>query len=139
HMDGPVKDDAGTLESRDTGTTATAGMIGQARHFAGRQGIFCGDKIANYPAASSAHTTETWFRAAKPNATIIGWGNEGGGRGSKVRMQFRSPPHIHIDSDFSDVNGDGTLAMGQWIHVAHTYNGHEGRVYINGKLDGSAT
>jgi hypothetical protein len=49
HMNGPVKDEVGTLDSKDVGTTATAGMVGQARHFAGEQGIFCGEKIANYP------------------------------------------------------------------------------------------
>ena len=35
HMNGPVKDEVGTLESKDVGTTATVGMIGPARHFAG--------------------------------------------------------------------------------------------------------
>jgi hypothetical protein len=139
HMNDPVKDEVGTLESRNVGTTATAGMVGQARHFAGRQGIFCGDKIPNYPSGTGSHSTEAWFRAEKPNATIVGWGNEGGGRGSKVRMQLRSPPHVHIDSDFADVNGEGPLPMSEWIHVIHTYSRGDGRVYINGRLDGSAS
>ncbi len=139
HMSGPVKDEVGTLESRDVGTTASAGIVGQARHFAGKQGVFCGDKIAGYPSGADPHTTGAWFRAEKPNATLIGWGNEGGGRGSKVRMQFRSPPHIKVDSDFADVKSASPLPMSEWIHVAHTYDGKEGRVYINGRLDGSAT
>jgi hypothetical protein len=139
HMNGPVKDEMGTLDSKDVGTTATAGMVGQARHFAGEQGIFCGEKIANYPSGASSHSSEAWFRAEKPNATILGWGNEGGGRGSKVRMQFRSPPHVHVDSDFSDVKGESALPMSEWIHVMHTYSNGEGRIYINGRLDGSAT
>jgi len=138
HMNGPVTDEVRTLESKDVGTTDTAGMIGSARHFPGKQGIFCGDKIPNYPTGAAAHSTQAWFRTAKPNTTIIGWGNEGGGRGSKVRMLFRSPPHIKIDSDFSDVKSDSLLPMSQWIHVVHTYGNGEGRVYINGKLDGSA-
>ena len=92
--------------------------------FAGKQGIFCGDKIPNYPTGASSHSTEAWFRAEKPNATIIGWGNEGGGRGSKVRMQLRSPPHIHIDSDFSDVNGESTSADARMGSCrAHLQNG----------------
>jgi hypothetical protein len=138
HMNGPVTDEVGTLQSKDVGTTATAGIIGQARHFAGQQGIFCGEKIADYPSGAAPHSSEAWFRAERPNATILGWGNEGGGRGSKVRMQFRSPPHIHIDSDFADVNGDGRLPMSEWVHVVHTYSNGDGRIYINGKLDGSA-
>ena len=138
HMTGPVTDEVGTLQSKDVGTTATAGIIGQARHFAGQQGIFCGEKIPNYPSGAAPHSSEAWFRAEKPNATILGWGNEGGGRGSKVRMQFRSPPHIHIDSDFADVNGEAGLPMSQWVHVVHTYSNGDGRIYINGKLDASA-
>ena len=53
-----------------------------------------------------------------------------------MRMQFRSPPHLHIDSDFSDVDGKGALLMSEWTHVVHTYQKGEGRIYINGRLDG---
>ncbi|HUY34269.1 MAG TPA: DUF2341 domain-containing protein [Pirellulales bacterium] len=138
HMSDQVIDEVGTLTSIDTGTTATSGMIGGARFLAGQKGVFCGDKIPNYPSGASSHSSEAWFRAKKPNATILGWGNEGSGRGSKVRMQFRSPPHVHIDSDFADVNGDGQLSLGEWVHVMHTYDRDDGKVYINGRLDGVA-
>ncbi len=139
HLGDVVQDETGTLESVDTGTTATAGVVGKARHFAGKQGIFGGDKITGYPVADAAHTTETWLRAEQPNGTFIGWGNEGGGRGSKVRMQFRSPPHINVDSDFSNVAGKSPLPVGEWIHVAHTFGDGPRRIYINGKVDGEAT
>ena len=139
HLGDVVRDEVGTLESKDVGTTATAGMVGKARHFAGKQGIFGGDKIANYPAGGSAHTTEAWFRAEQVNGTFIGWGNEGGGRGSKVRMQFRSPAHVQVDSDFSNVSGESRLPMNEWIHVVHTYGDGPRKIYINGKLDGEAT
>ena len=138
HMGETAVDEVGTLESQDTGTQDTEGMIGRARRFPGGKGIFGGDTITTYPSGSSSHSTEAWFRAQAPNNTIIGWGNEGGGRGSKVRMQFRSPPHVHIDSDFSDVNGNSTLPLDQWIHVVHTYNTQDGKLYINGQLDGAA-
>jgi hypothetical protein len=54
-------------------------------------------------------------------------------------MQFRSPPHVHVDSDFSDVKGESELPMSEWTHVMHTYSNGEGKIYINGRLDGSAT
>ena len=127
HMTDPVRDTVGALTTADRGTTASEGVIGGSRHFAGDQGIFGGDKIPDYPSGGSPHSTEAWFRAERPNTTIIGWGNEGGGRGSKVRMQLRSPAHVHIDSDFSDVNGKSTLPMSEWIHVVHTYEHGEGR------------
>ncbi|MGY8659473.1 MAG: DUF2341 domain-containing protein [Verrucomicrobiales bacterium] len=139
HLGEVVRDEVGTLESNDKGTTLTAGMIGKARHFPGKMGVFGGEKISNYPSGGSAHTTSLWFRAKQPNGTIIGWGNEGGGRGSKVRMQFRSPPHIHIDSDFSDIKGESRLPMNEWVHVTHVFGEEPRRLYINGKLDAEAT
>ena len=138
HMGETVKDELGTVISTDTGTSATPGVIGTARYFPGKKGIFCGDKIANYPSGASSHSTEAWFRAAHSNATLIGWGNEEGGRGSKVRMQLGSPPHVRIDSNFSNVTGTSTLLLSDWIHVVHTYDKNDAKIYINGKLDGSA-
>lgn len=138
HMNGPVVDATATLDSEDTGTAPAAGIIGEARHFPGGKGIFCGENIDDYPAANDSHSTEAWFRAGRPNVTLVGWGNEGGGRGSKVRMQLRSPPHLHIDSDFSDVKGTGRVAMGEWIHVMHTHRPGQSRIYINGRLDAEA-
>ncbi|MCE9603278.1 MAG: DUF2341 domain-containing protein [Planctomycetia bacterium] len=137
HLGATVVDEVGTLPSKDVDTTIVPGMIGSGRHFAGKQGIFCGDKIPNYPSGGSNHSTEAWFRAERPNATIIGWGNEGGNRGSKIRMLLRSPPHLHIDSDFSDVDAPEILPLNEWVHVVHTYSGGEGRIYLNGALAGS--
>ena len=138
HLGDVIRDDVGTLPSQDVGTTPVMGMIGQGRHLAGKQGIFSGEKIETLPSGGTAHSTEAWFRSERSNSTIIGWGNEGGGRGSKVRMQFRSPPHLHIDSDFSDVDAPERLPLREWIHVAHTYANGEGQIFINGKRAGSA-
>lgn len=139
HMNGPVKDEVGTLASKDVGTTATAGMIGAARHFAGQQGVFCGDKITNYPSGASSHSSEAWFRADKPNTTILAWGNEQAQ--GKVVMHYRSPPHVSMDCYFSDgnVKGGSLLRSGEWIHVLHSYQKGEARVYVNGVLDGAST
>jgi arylsulfatase A-like enzyme len=139
HLGDDVRDETGTLEMRDEGTTIVPGLIGRARHFAGGQGITGGENILNYPTGNAPHSTEAWVRLERANTTLFGWGNEGGGRGSKVRMQVRSPAHLHIDSDFCDVNGDGRLPFGEWIHILHTYDGREGRIYINGHPDGVAT
>ena len=139
HMNDPVKDDVGTLTSIDTGTTASTGMVGEGRHFGGGQGIKCGENITTYPSGASAHSSEAWFRADKPNANIIAWGNEQAQ--GKVVMQFRSPPHITMDCYFSDgnVKGNSTLRMSQWIHVVHTYQREDSRIYVNGLLDGVST
>ena len=58
HMGDEVRDAAGTLESKDTGTTPAAGIVGKARHFSDKTGITCGDKISAYPTENQPHTTE---------------------------------------------------------------------------------
>jgi hypothetical protein len=136
HMSDPVKDEVGTLESKDAGTTATTGMVGPARHFPGQKGVFCGDKIPNYPTGSSPHSTEVWFRTEKPNSTLVAWGNEQAQ--GKVVMQFRSPPHVQMDCYFSGGNVAGGIRVppGEWTHVVHTYQQGESAIYVNGKQDG---
>ena len=137
HMSGPVTDEVGTLESKDTGTTSVAGVVGTARHFPGQKGIFCGDKIPNYPTGASSHSTEAWFRAERPNGNVLAWGNEQAQ--GKVVMHYRSPPHVKMECYFSgaDVAGKSTLPKGEWVHVVHTYEKGDSRLYVNGALDGT--
>ncbi len=137
HLGDVVQDEVGTLESKDTGTTVTAGMVGKARHFPGKAGVFGGDKIPNYPLGSSPHSTEAWFRAEKPNSTVVAWGNEQAQ--GKVVMQFRSPPHVQMDCYFSggNVSGATGIPLGDWTHVVHTYQQGESILYVNGLMDGT--
>jgi len=139
HMNDPVKDEVGTLEAKDTGTASSSGIIGKSRRFGEGKGINCGEKIATYPSGAGPHSSEAWFRADKPNATILGWGNEQAQ--GKVVMQFSSPPHINMDCYFSggNVASGATIPMSQWTHVVHTYRNGESRVYVNGVLDGANT
>ncbi|MFO0804707.1 MAG: DUF2341 domain-containing protein [Gemmataceae bacterium] len=139
HMGAEVKDEVGTLESKDTGTTVVPGVIGTARRFPGQKGVFGGDKIPNYPTGADSHSTEVWFRAEKPNGTVIAWGNEQAQ--GKVVMQYRSPPHVQMDCYFSggNVSGKGALPRGEWVHVVHTYEKGNSRLYVNGALDGTNT
>ncbi|MCU0979121.1 MAG: DUF2341 domain-containing protein, partial [Pirellulaceae bacterium] len=140
HMNDTVKDEVGSLESKDVGTTTTAGVVGQARHLAGEQGIFGGDDIASYPMGAGSHSSETWFRPEKPNGRVVAWGNEHAQ--GKVVMHYISPPRVNMECYFSgaDVVGGSTIPLGQWVHVIHTYQQGDSRVYVNGALDGvSAT
>ena len=139
HLNSPVKDEVGTLKTKDEGTTASVGTIGAGRHFAGGQGLFGGEQIAGYPVGSAAHTSEAWLRPEKVNTTALAWGNEQAQ--GKVVMQFRSPPHINLDCYFSDgnVRSRSRLTNSQWVHVVHTYAKGDSRVYVNGVLDGAAT
>ncbi|MCY2952546.1 MAG: autotransporter-associated beta strand repeat-containing protein [Planctomycetota bacterium] len=139
HMNDRAKDEVGTVESKDTGTTPSSGMIGKARHFGVGKGINCGEKITTYPTGSSPHTSEAWFMAEQPNATVLAWGNEAGQ--GKVMVQYFSPPHMKIECYFSgaDVPGGSALATSQWVHVVHAFKNGDSRVYVNGVLDGVST
>jgi hypothetical protein len=136
HMTDPVKDEVGVLEPKDTGTTASKGMIGKSRRFDSGKGINCGENITTFPTGSSPSSSEIWFKAEKPNTLPVGWGNEQGQ--GKVTMIFESPPHITMDCCFSGANVQSKtrLAMSQWIHVVHTYKDGESRLYVNGVPDG---
>lgn len=139
HLGDAVSDEVGTLEVKDTGTAATAGIVGKARHFPGKAGVFGGENITAYPMGASPHTSELWFRTTTPNSTLLGWGIEKGQ--GKVVMQFASPPHIRMDCYFSrgNVESEGRIPTGEWTHVAHTYGENESLVYVNGRLAGSNT
>jgi len=137
HMDTPVRDATGGVETRDTGTIALEGIVGPARHFPGGAGVFCGDTIATLPAGSSDHTTQAWLRSEVSNGRVFGWGNEAAQ--GKVIMNFRSPPHARMECYFSgaDVAGETRLAKSEWVHVVHTYTKGESLLYVNGVLDGT--
>ena len=135
HMGDGVADEVGSVQTKDVGTTATAGIIGPARHLGGKQGIFCGEKIESFPVGSSPHSTEAWIRAEKSNGRVVGWGNEHGQ--GKVVMEFRSPPSIRMDCYFSGANiaSEGRLPLNEWVHIMHTYEQGDSRIYVNGELN----
>ena len=137
HMNGPVtNDEVGEISSKDAGTTASAGMIGAARYFPGKKGVFCGDKITTFPTGCQPHSSSVWFRGEKQNCRVVSWGKEKGQ--GKVQMWYRSPSHIRMDCYFSDANvsGSPSIPLNKWVHVVHTYKKGEARIYVNGVLDG---
>ena len=139
HMNGPVTDDeVGAIRSKDAGTTASAGMIGAARHFPGKKGVFCGEGITTFPTGSAPHSSSVWFRGEKQNCRVLSWGKEY--RQGKVQMWYNSPSKIRMDCYFSDadVSGSPAIALDQWTHVVHTYQKGESRIYLNGVLDAEA-
>ena len=135
HMNEALVDAVGTLTPTDNGTLVTAGMVGKARRLAAGTGVNCGESITNFPTGTAAHSTEAWFRAYAVNADIVDWGVEGGA--NKVQIKLVSPPRIHVEGNFANVDGVSALALGQWYHVVHTYTNGSSRVYVNGQPDGT--
>jgi hypothetical protein len=139
HMNSPVTDDTvGDVKSTDKGTTAAAGMIGAARHFPGKKGVYCGENITTFPTGSGSHSSSVWFRGEKQNCRVLSWGKEKGQ--GKVQMWYRSPSQIRMDCYFSDadVRGNPIIPLNQWTHVVHTYQKGQSRIYVNGVLDKEA-
>ena len=52
---------------------------------------------------------------------MLGWGIQQAQ--GKVVMNLVNPPRINMDCYFGggNVNSTGTLPLGEWIHVVHTY------------------
>ncbi|MEI7927266.1 MAG: DUF2341 domain-containing protein [Verrucomicrobiales bacterium] len=136
HMADPVKDEVGALTAKDTGTTASGGVIGKSRRFDSGKGINCGENITSFPTGSSPHSSEVWFKAEKPNTHPLAWGNEQAQ--GKVTMVFKSPPRVRMDcyNSAGNVETNTPLAMSQWVHVVHTFNEGKAKLYVNGVLDG---
>jgi hypothetical protein len=144
HMNETLKDEVGTITARDVGTTPATGIIGQGRHFVPGKGINCGDHITTYPYSDGPFTSEAWFRAEVAGAAIFGWGryatryNGKTGDGNEVVIYVESPPSLSWRSDGPGGVGAARLpAIGQWCHVAATYENGTSRIYVNGRLEGS--
>jgi len=144
HMDEALKDEVGTITPKDAGSTEATGMIGKGRHFVPDKGVNCGDNITSYPYSDSPFTSEAWFRAEAAGSAIFGWGryatryNGNTGDGNEVVINIGSPASLSWSSDGpGGVAAGAAPGMGQWNHVAATYENGTSRIYVNGKLEGS--
>ena len=135
HMSEKMEDATGSVTVKDQGTSDVQGMIGRGRHLAGKQGLFLGENIASFPVGANGSSTEAWFRAEKPNGTVVAWGKEQ--RPGKVMMNVLSPPRVAIQCYFADVDAKSGITMDRWVHVVHTYEKGDSRVYVDGVLDGN--
>ncbi|MCF7732541.1 MAG: DUF2341 domain-containing protein [Akkermansiaceae bacterium] len=145
HMDEALIDEGGLVTPKNEGeTTVAGGMIGMGRHFVPGKGIPCGDHIKTYPFSDQPFTSQFWFRPERAGATVLSWGryatryNGFTGDGNLVDIQLRSPAGFGWSSDGpGGASGKTIPRMGQWYHVAATYEDGTSRIFVNGTLDGS--
>ena len=137
HLGSEVRDVAGNLQSEDKGTTQAEGVIGGARHFLGKGGVFCGQDIQTLPSGGAPHSTQAWFRSEGSNGRVVSWGNEK--KQGKVTMMYQSPPAIRMDCYFSagDVRAEIPNRAKGWIHAVNTYENGQAILYINGQKQGA--
>jgi len=140
HMSDPVKDEVGTVDSKDQGTTSSDGIIGKARHFYQGKGIDCGTNVMTYPVGNDPHSSEFWVRIDDLNGgALLGWGFPN--QFSIVKLVLDRPPQIKADCWYSPagIRNESQLSLSQWIHVLYVFKKGDARIYINGSLDGYMT
>ncbi|MDA0991504.1 MAG: DUF2341 domain-containing protein, partial [Verrucomicrobia bacterium] len=146
HMDAALTDELGTLTPTNAGTTASAGIIGESRHFDKGKGIKGGSHVTQYPFSDDPFTLEGWFRA-EPEAAgshMLYYGryanryNGKTGDGNEVTISIASPPSLGWASDGpGGAHATNALVLGSWTHVAATYEDGTSRIYVDGRLAGS--
>ena len=144
HMNSAMQDELEALTLKDQGTTTTSGLIGEGRHLARGKGLLGGDHVTNYPFGDGAFTSEAWFRAELAGTTIFYWGryatrlNGKTGDGNEVGLNIGAPASLGWASDGPGGASAATVpVLGQWNHVAATYENGTNKIYVNGKLDGA--
>jgi hypothetical protein len=144
-LDGTTADIAGGQHGTLVGgATFASSLTGQALSLDGTSGYM---SVADSPGLdpTAGITVEAWIKptVAQPYATVAkktgpiamaGYVLELGGNGSDVTF------YVFVDGYGWLGIGGGRAPIGQWTHVAGTYDGHAARLYVNGVLtaEGSA-
>ena len=124
HMSGPVRDEVGTLESKDAGTTAAAGShrTGAALRRASRASSAATRSRTIRPAATS-HST----RGVVPGREAERDDPRLGQRGGRARQQGadavpQPAARPHRQRFLRRERTRARCRMGEWVHVVHTYD-----------------
>ncbi|MFC1685908.1 LamG-like jellyroll fold domain-containing protein [Nanoarchaeota archaeon] len=127
----------GNIDS--SGPTWTSdGKIGGAYSFSGDRGDdvrISVDNQTSVPLGNEPRTMMGW--AITPNfnigypQTIVGWGNPIAGQGSYLTADNNKFRFVGISSAY-DIQTGADLPGNIWYHVAFTYNGTDGIIYVNG-------
>ena len=144
HLGESLRDEAGALTPENAGSTVVPGLVGAARRFRRGQGVNGGDHIMTYPLGDQSSTTEAWVRPEAGGSAALAWGryatrlNGNTGDGNEVALMIGSPPVPSWASDGpAGAAGSEPLVLGQWTHLAATYDAGVSSLYVNGRLVGS--
>ena len=143
HLDQSLQDDVGTLSPANVGSTPTTAVIGKGRNCYPGTGVNGGDSITNYPYHTNSWTTSVWFRPHALGACAFNWGRyatryNGSGDGNEVDINIGSPASISWGSDGGGSATATTVpVLGQWYHVAVTYENGNSKLCVNGNYEAS--
>lgn len=120
------------------------GLVGNAVHFDGLNDSLTIPDHSDFR-LTSAFTVAFWVRKASENQDFVRYIGKGGpltrnfgvwdlpGADGRVMLQFQDS-----NGSYRSFTGAYSIPVGVWHHVACTWDGGVGRIYINGQLDGTA-
>lgn len=116
-----------------TGTSATTGILGNARGFNGTTDYIATGSMAGMTTGNKPHTIEAWV---KPNNTpsVRQWPLVlGGSTGGNVIWLWNTNATMAL-AIWDNQSCSVTPKIGSWNHIAHTYDGSILKCYLNGEL-----
>ena len=94
-----------------------------------------------FPLGNSIRTIEAWIYPqpeVNGNAGIIQYGkNDGSGGVCGLIFSHSAPGKLYFWGHLQDIAGDTSFPKNKWYHIAMTYDGVTGRLYVNSSLDAS--
>jgi hypothetical protein len=137
HLDEALKDETGSAELTNKGTTTGAGVIGKGLHVAAGQSLGCDEKIMTYPNKSEPNSTAVWVKPEVLNGNVVVWGQ--GAQQRQVTITAKNPDNFEMSTFYGPtVTAEGFARIQQWQHVEHTYKLGASLIYVNGVLAGSS-
>ncbi|MEI6534145.1 MAG: DUF2341 domain-containing protein [Verrucomicrobiaceae bacterium] len=137
HLDEAMKDEVGSAQLTNKGTTTGAGVIGKGLHVAAGQSLGCGEVINTYPTKSEPNSTAVWVKPDAFNGNILVWGQ--GAQQRQVTLTAKNPDEFEMSTFYGPtVTAKYSAQIQQWYHVEHTYKLGASLIYVNGVLAGSS-
>jgi|GEM_PF-4540823 hypothetical protein len=136
HLDeaaGSVWKDSGPASIQFTALGPVTMAVGRFRGgvlFDGSGHLLCASP-AGLPVGSSARAVEAWVNPVSTQGTqgLVTWGSAGAG--TLMRLSLVSG-RLSMEVGGSSMSGGPVLSTGSWYHAAFSYDGEQGRLFLNG-------
>jgi hypothetical protein len=139
--DGTANDTAGGHNGTAYGdaTATDNGKVGKGFIFDGDGDyIYCGN-ISELPGGNEARTMSLWLKMDTLTGTrTMAWGSNWDGNGHLSSILMQGDGTGGFGGHFVDLNATQPFTTGTWYHIAFTYDGTQGKLYVDGALNNQA-